>query len=121
MAAFENDHVLLVINPIVDVALAGPDFAAGPTFQPAVKAAFKWPNRVAIGFEYYANLGPFAGLLPLAQQEHYIYQVVDVLSIKNIELNLGFGTGLTDGSNRFVAKIIVGYTWEHIFHRPSRR
>lgn len=121
IAAFENDHWMFAINPIVDVALAGPDFAAGPTFEPAVKGAYKWPNRVAIGLEYYGNFGPLSGFLPVSQQEHYIYEVVDVLTMKNVELNLGFGEGLTDGSSRFIVKMILGYTWEHVLRRPTAR
>jgi len=36
-----------------------------------------------------------------------------LLSIPHFELNAGVGEGLTAASNGFVAKIILGYEWEH--------
>jgi hypothetical protein len=113
IAAFENEQFVFVINPIVDVPLAGyPDFRLGPTFEPAAMVLYKWEGRVSLGFEYYAALGPMSAPLPIDQQQHYLYEVVNVLAIKNFEVNLGFGEGLTSASNRFVAKMILGYTWE---------
>jgi hypothetical protein len=112
MIAWENDHFMFVINPIVDLPLAGPDYAAGPTFEPAATAVYKFPHRVSLGFEYYASFGPFSSFVPIDKQIHYLYEVVNVLAIKNLEVNIGFGEGLTEASNRFVAKMILGYTWE---------
>lgn len=67
---------------------------------------------MSVGVEYYSNLGPFSGFLPLDQQEHYLFEVFNLLSIPHFELNAGVGEGLTDGSNRLVFKAIVGYEWE---------
>jgi hypothetical protein len=115
MAAFENDRFVFVVNPIVDVAgrpPGGNPDPKHPTFEPAAMALVKWNERVSVGLEYYANLGPLSGFVPIEQQEHYVYEVVNILAIKNVELNLGIGEGLTPASNRFVAKMILGYTWE---------
>jgi hypothetical protein len=111
--AWEDAHFMFVINPIVDAALAGPDFAAGPTFEPAATAVYKFPRRVSLGFEYYASFGPISNFVGINQQVHYLYEVVNVLAIKNLEVNVGFGEGLTEASNRFVGKMIVGYAWGH--------
>jgi hypothetical protein len=68
---------------------------------------------VSFGFEYYTNLGPFSsGFLPLREEEHYLYEVFNLLSVKRLELNAGVGEGLTAGSNRLIFKMILGYTWE---------
>jgi hypothetical protein len=111
IVAWEDERYLFALNPIVDAPLAGPDFRAGPHFEPAAMAKAKIMGLVAIGFEYYAGLGPFAGLLPLREQEQYLYEAVDVLGIPNLELNVGLGEGWTEASESLVFKCIVGYTF----------
>jgi hypothetical protein len=117
IVAWENSHLMFVINPIVDASLAGVDYRAGPTFEPAATAVYKFDNRVSLGFEYYADLGPFSAILPVSKQEHYIYEVVNLLAVRDLELNIGFGEGLTEASNRFVAKVILGYSFPSFLHR----
>jgi len=75
-------------------------------------------EAVSVGVEYYANLGPFSGLLPWREQEQYVYEVFNLLAVKHFELNVGVGEGLTDGSNRLVLKTILGYVWER--EAPSK-
>ncbi len=111
IAAWENEHFMFAINPIVDIPLAGPDFATGPTFEPAGTALYKWEDCVSLGFEYYAAFGPISSPLSVDKQLHYLYEVVNVLAVKNVEVNIGFGEGLTSASNRFVGKVILGYVW----------
>jgi hypothetical protein len=101
--------VYLSVNPILDLSLAGPDRDHAPSFEPAATARYVRAGLLSIGVEYYASLGPVGGWLHAADQEHYIYEVIDVLRWRHLELNLGVGEGLTDASNRFVAKMIVGY------------
>jgi hypothetical protein len=112
IVAWENRYLAFAMNPIVDTSLAGPDAKRGPTFEPCVALAYKVHEAVSFGVEYYTNLGPFSGILPWREQEHYIYEVFNLLSVKNFELNVGIGEGLTDASNRLVFKTIVGYSWE---------
>jgi hypothetical protein len=112
IVAWENELWLFVVNPIVDLSLAGPDYPAGPTFQPAAMAKVKILEKVAVGVEYYADFGPFSGFLPVSQEEHYLFEAADLLAVKNFELNVGVGEGLTAGSNAFVGKMIVGYEWD---------
>lgn len=112
IVAWENEYFAFAFDPIVDSSLAGPDASAGPTFEPCVSAAYKFHEAVSVGVEYYTNLGPFSGFLPWQAQEHYVYEVVNLLSVKHFELNAGVGEGLTDASNRLVFKAIFGYAWE---------
>ena len=111
IVAWESDRFLFAVNPNVDITLTQPELSLGPTFQPAAMALYQWKDRVSLGFEYYANFGPFTEPLPLAKQEHYLYEVVNLLTVEHMELNVGFGHGFTDASNAFVGKVIVGYTW----------
>jgi hypothetical protein len=113
IVAFENKLFEIVVNPIVDSSLAGPDASAGPTFEPCLSAVYKMHDAVSFGFEYYTNLGPLSsGFLPLREQEHYLYEVFNLLSVKHYELNAGVGEGLTPGSNPLIVKVILGYEWE---------
>jgi hypothetical protein len=112
IVAFENDWIELVVNPIVDSSLAGPDASAGPTFEPCLMAVYKFREKVSFGFEYYSNFGPFSGFLPLRDEEQYLYEVFNLLAVKRLELNVGVGEGLTAGSNPLTFKAIVGWTFE---------
>ena len=112
IVAFENKLFEIVVNPIVDSSLAGPDASAGPAFEPCLSAVYKVHEAVSLGIEYYTNLGPFrSGFLPLREQEHYLYEVFNLLSVKHYELNAGVGEGLTPGSTALIFKVILGYEW----------
>jgi len=96
------------VNPIVDFGLAGQGRNEAPSFEPAVAIRLVRAELGAIGLEYYANFGPIGRWLPAGAQEHYLFEVIDVLRWKWLELNAGVGEGFTDGSNHFIAKMIVG-------------
>ena len=75
-------------------------------------AKLKWPGVFAIGVEYYASLGTLGQLDPVSDQQHYLYETIDLLDLPHFELNMGLGEGLTKASNRLTSKLILGYTWE---------
>jgi hypothetical protein len=112
IVAWEDERWLFAVNPIIGLALGGPDASDGPTFEPAAMAKMKVQQVIAIGFEYYASFGPIAKLSPWGDELHYLYEALDLLIIPHFELNAGFGEGLTGTSNAFIAKVIVGYSWE---------
>jgi hypothetical protein len=112
IVAYEDDHWLLALNPIVDVPLGPPDARSGPTIEPAAMAKAKLRSVVAVGVEYYSSFGPIASPLAWNEQAHYLYEAVDLLALPRFELNAGIGEGLTSASNALVAKMIVGYTWD---------
>ncbi len=111
IAAWHDDAWLFVFNPILDQPLAGSDAAQGPSFQPAAKAA-RTVGPLALGFEYYATLGPLTAILPWSQQQQQIFEVLDVVGIEGFELNFGVGEGLTESSAGIVVKAIFGYEFE---------
>jgi hypothetical protein len=119
IVAWADDDWLFAFNPIVDQSLAGPGASDGPSFEPAIKAARDVMHVVALGFEYYGNIGPIASPAALRDQEHYLYEVVDVVAFRGWELNIGLGEGLTPASEGVVAKIIVGYTFERTTPRRA--
>jgi hypothetical protein len=111
IVAWHDRDWLFALNPIVDQALAGSDATEGPSFQPAAKVA-RTVGPVALGFEYYATLGPFSAILPWRQEQQQLFEVIDVLSLDRLELNMGVGEGLTQSSAGLVLKAIVGWEFD---------
>jgi hypothetical protein len=111
IVAWQDDDWLFAFNPILDQSLASPDAASGPSLQPALKAA-RTVGPVALGVEYYATLGLVTAIPSLRDQEHYLYEVVDLVSVERFELNVGLGEGLTPASEGLIVKAIVGYSFD---------
>ena len=106
--------LLVDVNPILGVALSGKD-AFRVALEPAAKVAFDAQLGVAVGVEYYAELGFIDAIRPLQDQAHYLFGVVDVLesygqrSSSPWEINLGVGGGLGGGADQqLILKSIVG-------------
>jgi len=112
IAAWEGDGWLLVVNPIIDLSLAGAGWTGGPSFEPAAKLARSVTSAVAIGMEYYGSVGTIASPSPLAEQSHSFFGVLDLEAFHDLELELGLGGGVTPASAGVVGKIIVGYTFD---------
>jgi hypothetical protein len=117
IVAWQNADWLFAFNPILDQSLAGDGASQGPSLQPALKVG-RSVGPVALGIEYYGTVGPLVSWLPLREEEHYVFEVVDVLSIERFELNAGIGEGLTPASAGIVLKAILGYTFEASTTRP---
>ena len=80
-------------------------------FEPATQLLFVFPGVASVGLEHYADFGDFSRSA-LREQQQYLFEVVNVLAIRDFELNAGVGEGLTSASNAFVAKAILGYTFQ---------
>jgi len=120
IVAWQGAGWLFVVNPILGQPFAGPDVSRGPSFEPAAKVA-RTVGPVALGFEYYATLGPLGAVLPWDEQQQQLFEVLDLVSIEGVELNLGVGEGLTASSAGVVVKAIVGYEFQLSDERaPSR-
>jgi hypothetical protein len=112
--AWHDPNWLFAFNPILDQSLAGTGASEGPEFEPALKVARR-AGPVALGFEYYATLGPLSGFLPWREQQQQIFEVVDLISVEHLEVNFGVGEGLTETSRGIVVKAIVGWEFEPIW------
>jgi hypothetical protein len=108
IAAWMPWRLRFAVNPIVGLSFSG----ERPTFEPAVQALYEIPGLLSFGLETYSDLGPFWGFAPVREQAHYIYEVVNLLAVRSLELNLGVGEGLTAASNPLVIKMILGYAYE---------
>lgn len=92
-----------IVNPIVDLGIGR---EGDVEFLPAARFARKFGDDFALGVEYYSALGPFGGFLPFNEQQHNIYAVVD-FKAGRFDVNAGLGYGLTGGSDRLMAKMIL--------------
>ncbi len=105
IVAWENAWLAVAANPIVGF---GGD---GPTFEPAVSAKVKIAGAIAVGPEYYADFGPIASLHGWHEQEHYVFEVIDLLAVHRLELQFGLGEGVSPASHPLVGKMIAGITF----------
>jgi hypothetical protein len=96
-----------IVNPIVDVS-----FGAGgeADFAPALRLARNLGNDWYVGLEYYGDFGKIGDFLPLQQQSQQLFAVTD-FKAGVVDVELGVGYGFTGGSDRVVAKAIIGYAF----------
>jgi hypothetical protein len=96
-----------IVNPIVDLS-----FGAGgeADFAPALRLARNLGNDWYVGLEYYGDYGKIGDFLPLQQQSQQLFAVTD-FKAGVVDVELGVGYGFTPGSDRLVAKAIVGYAF----------
>jgi hypothetical protein len=99
-----KDDYEFIVNPIVDFGFGQ---NGDLVFAPAARFARNFGENFALGIEYYSDLGPFPNFVTLNEQQHNIYAVVD-FKIGRFDVNAGVGYGLTPGSDRLMAKMIIG-------------
>jgi hypothetical protein len=97
------------VNPILGWALTG-ETSAAPQIEPCAKVRLDVGHQVGLGVEYYAGLGRLDAIARLAQQQHVLYLVGDLLD-GPLELNAGVGRGLTAATDDWTFKVIVGKTF----------
>jgi hypothetical protein len=79
-------------------------------FTPAARIAYNFSQIWAVAVEEYADYGPIKHFLSADQQLRQLFGVIDYKGEPfNVEAGLGFG--LTAGSDRLVAKIMLGTVW----------
>jgi len=108
----ESGRLYLSINPDFSVATKGPDAGSAPAFEPDVKAGWNFTPQIMAGLEYYAETGPVKHFDPLSDQHHILFPAIDLNVSPDWELNFGIGRGLTDTSEHWIVKGIVGYRFK---------
>ena len=96
---------LFAFNPVIGQNLKPGQRAGGPDFSPSFKIARKVGEGIALGTEYYADLGQFSHFDSYSNQAHTVYWVLDV-DRKPFFFNIGVGRGLTAASDRWTIKTI---------------
>jgi len=98
----------LAANPAVVRSLKGESTGRGWEFSPSFKVSYDITQTIAVGFENYSNFGPLSGFHSVREQQHELFGVVDLNLAPEWELNFGAGIGLTEASDPFVLKMILG-------------
>jgi hypothetical protein len=93
-----------IVNPIIDIGFGR---RGQVEFAPAARFAKNFSENFALGIEYYADVGPLRNFLPVNQQAHNLFAVVD-FKVGRFDIDAGLGYGLTSGSDRLMAKMIIG-------------
>ncbi len=96
-----------IVNPIVDLTVGEHGQA---DFAPAARLARNLGQDFFLGLEYYGDLGEIGRFLPLKEQQHTLFAVTD-FKLGKFDIDLGMGYGLTPGSDRLIAKAIIGYAF----------
>ena len=102
-----NSQWEFIANPIVDLSFGSGGEA---DFAPALRLARNLGNDWYVGVEYYGDFGKIGDFLPLEQQSQQLFAVTD-FKVSVVDVELGVGYGFTDGSDRLVAKAILGYAF----------
>ncbi|HLN11405.1 MAG TPA: hypothetical protein VK281_20955 [Xanthobacteraceae bacterium] len=102
-----NSEWVFIVNPIVDLSFGSYGEA---DFVPAARVARKLDKDLFAGLEYYGDFGEIGNFLPLQEQQHTLFAVTD-FKVADLDVELGVGYGLTSGSDRLVAKAILGYAF----------
>ena len=101
----------LSVNPILDFDLEG-SLAGRPQLEPAAKAeVMVLEERLGLGVEYYAAIGPIDEPLEVSQQVHRLFGVLDLGHVPagrlQLDFNLGVGHDLAAGG-QWIFKSIIG-------------
>jgi len=102
-----NSQWEFIANPIVDLSFGSGGEA---DFAPALRLARNLGNDWYVGVEYYGDFGKIGDFLPLEQQSQQLFAVTD-FKAGVVDVELGVGYGFTGGSDRLVAKAILGYAF----------
>jgi hypothetical protein len=96
-------------NPVFDKSFHGLNKTLGYVFSPNLKAAYNITKLIAPGFEYYGSLGPLNNFQPYQTQQQQLFFAVDFDWSPDWELNLGYGLGFTQSTDKAIVKVILGY------------
>jgi hypothetical protein len=99
----------IVINPIFEKDVSGPEVDEGMEFQYATGLYYRASPRMTPGVEFYGATGPLSNLKPKSQQEHYVFPRLGVKFSHRINLDVGYGFGLTKASDDQVIKAILEF------------
>ncbi|MGH9691620.1 MAG: hypothetical protein ACRD4C_11145 [Candidatus Acidiferrales bacterium] len=94
----------IIFNPIVDTDYRGG--FGGLEFVPATRVAYNLNDKWAAAFEEYSDDGPLRHFLPLNDQFHEVWAVMDHES-KFVDVETGVGFGLTAGADKLTLKLML--------------
>jgi hypothetical protein len=94
----------VVFNPIVDTNYTGG--FGNLEFVPATRVAYNFNDQWAAAVEEYADMGPLRQFLPVNNQFHEVWAVMDHAG-KTWSVETGIGFGVTGGADRITLKLMI--------------
>ena len=94
----------IVFNPIVDTDYRGG--FGGLEFVPATRVAYNINDKWAAAVEEYSDDGPLRHFLPVHDQFHEVWAVMDHAS-KILSVETGIGFGVTAGADKLTLKLML--------------
>jgi hypothetical protein len=109
IGGYRGEGWLVGVNPILEWGLS-PGFRGSPDVTLAFKAVHDVAHGVALGAEYYDDIGTLATRLPHDEQSRTLYAIME-LERKSWSLNFGVGRGLTPATDKWTIKAIIGLSF----------
>jgi hypothetical protein len=116
---WEQRHITSEIRPIVGLHLNRFDFIFNPIldteyrggfkdleFVPATRLAYNINHKWAVAAEEYSDFGPLRAFVPVHEQAHEVWAVVDHPA-KYVNIETGVGVGVTSGADRLTFKLMI--------------
>jgi hypothetical protein len=94
----------IVFNPIVDTAYTGG--FKNLEFVPATRVAYNLNDKWAVALEEYSDDGPLHKFLPMRDQFHEVWAVMNHSS-KIVDIETGVGVGVSHGADKLTFKLMV--------------
>jgi hypothetical protein len=110
MMGYRSEEWLFAVNPVFGWNLSDEPKSGTPDFSLDFKGSKKVTETVALGLEYYSDMGTVSHILPLAEQSNTLYAAAD-FDFKAWTLNFGVGRGLTDAADKWTVKAIFGFAF----------
>lgn len=96
------------LNPVLGKSLRGPNAAEPFDFTPNVDVGYDLTPQINLALEYYGGTGTIERVAPIAEQEHMLFEAVNLDFGPAWEFNLGYGSSLTAAGDKHIVKMILG-------------
>ena len=107
MGGWRNSEWLLALNPVFGWNLSPGMRSNTADLSLGAKVSRNVAGDLALGLEYYSDLGTTKRILPTGQQGNTLYVALDA-QVAGWDLNFGVGRGLTKSADNLTIKAIVG-------------
>ncbi len=85
----------VVANLSFSKQFSGPGTHLGIGLEPAGQISYRINDWLEPALEYYGELGPLAHMPGIAEQQQFVVPAVNLYLLSQLELNFGYGVGLT--------------------------
>ena len=107
MGGWRNADWLFALNPVLGWNLSDGMRSKAADVALGAKVARTVAKDVAVGLEYYSDLGTTQRIVPWQQQGNALYAALDA-KVGRVDLNFAVGWGVTKSADDLTVKAIVG-------------